>query len=54
MDARLSPGGRYLYMDESATGAVASFAVHGGSLTELASSPTALPAGAAPAGIVVS
>ena len=54
VDARLSPGGRYLYMDESATGAVASFAVHGGSLTELASSPTALPAGAAPAGIVVS
>ena len=53
VDARLSPGGRYLYMDESATGAVASFAVHGGSLTELASSPTPLPAGAAPAGIVV-
>ena len=53
VDARLSPGGRYLYMDESATGAVASFAVHGGSLTELASSPTSLPAGAAPAGIVV-
>ncbi len=54
VDARLSPGGRYLYMDESATGAVASFAVHGGSLTELASSPTSLPAGAAAAGIVVS
>ena len=54
VDARLSPGGRYLYMDESAAGAVASFAVHGGSLTELASSPTSLPAGAAAAGIVVS
>jgi len=54
VDARLSPGGAYLYMDESAAGAVASFAVHGGSLTELPSSPTALPAGAAAAGIVVS
>jgi 6-phosphogluconolactonase len=54
VDARLSPGGAYLYMDESASGAVASFAVHGGSLTELPSSPTALPAGAAAAGIVVS
>jgi hypothetical protein len=32
---------------------VAAFAVHGGDLTELASSPTSLPAGAAPAGIVV-
>jgi 6-phosphogluconolactonase len=53
VDARLSPDGRYLYMDESATGAVASLAVHGGNLTELASSPTALPAGAAPAGLVV-
>jgi 6-phosphogluconolactonase len=53
VDARLSPGGRYLYMDESATGAVAAFAVHRGNLTELASSPTPLPAGATPAGIVV-
>lgn len=53
VDARLSPGGRYLFVDESNTGAVAAFAVHGGSLTELATSPTALPAGATPAGIVV-
>ena len=53
VDARLSPDGRYLYVDESKTGAVAAFAVHGGSLTELASSPAALPAGATPAGIVV-
>jgi hypothetical protein len=35
------------------TGAVGAFAVNGGNLTELASSPTSLPAGAAPAGIVV-
>jgi 6-phosphogluconolactonase (cycloisomerase 2 family) len=53
VDARLSPDGRHLYVDESATGAVAEFAVHGGSLTLLAGSPAALPAGAAPAGIVV-
>jgi 6-phosphogluconolactonase len=53
VDARLSPDGRFLYVDESSAGAVAAFAVHGGSLTELASSPAALPTGAAPAGIVV-
>ena len=53
VDARLSPGGRYLYVDESKIGAVGAFAVHGGNLTELAGSPTSLPAGATPAGIVV-
>jgi 6-phosphogluconolactonase len=53
VDARLSPGGRYLYVDESKIGAVGAFAVDGGNLTELAGSPTALPAGATPAGIVV-
>ena len=53
VDARLSPGGRFLYVDESKTAAVAAFAVHGGHLTELASSPASLPAGATPAGIVV-
>ena len=53
VDARLSPDGRYLYVDESKTGAVAAFTVHGGNLTELASSPASLPAGATPAGIVV-
>jgi len=35
------------------TKAVGAFAVRGGSLTELASSPTSLPAGDTPAGIVV-
>ena len=54
VDARLSPDGGFLYVDEAAAGHVAAFAVSGGSLTELASSPFALPAGAAPAGIVVS
>jgi 6-phosphogluconolactonase len=53
VDARLSPDGRYLYVDESRIGAVGAFAVNGGSLTELASSPTSLPAGATPAGMVV-
>jgi 6-phosphogluconolactonase len=53
VDARLSPGGQFLYIDEAATGAVAALAVHGGNLTELARSPFALPPGAAPAGIVV-
>ena len=45
--------GRFLYLDESAVGKVGAFAVTGGNLTELASSPFQLPAGAAPAGIVV-
>ena len=53
VDARLSPDGRYLFVDESRIGAVGVFAVSGGNLTELPSSPTSLPAGATPAGIVV-
>jgi len=54
VDARLSPDGRYLYVDESRIGAVGAFAVNGGNLTELGTSPFALPAGATPAGIVAS
>jgi 6-phosphogluconolactonase (cycloisomerase 2 family) len=54
VDARLSPDGRYLFVDESRIGAVGAFAVNGGSLTELPGSPTSLPAGATPAGVVVS
>ncbi len=53
VDARLSPDGRTLYVDESGIGAVGAFAVNGGNLTELPSSPTLLPHGATPAGIVV-
>jgi 6-phosphogluconolactonase len=53
VDARLSPDGQTLYVDESRIGAVGAFAVEGGNLTELPSSPTSLPAGATPAGIVV-
>jgi len=51
-DARLSPDGNYLLVDGSGHNFVSVFAVHGGSLTELASSPTPLPAGATSAGIV--
>ena len=53
VDARLSPDGRTLYVNESKVGAVGAFAVNGGNLTELSSSPTSLPTGATPAGIVV-
>jgi 6-phosphogluconolactonase len=53
VDARLSPDGQFLYVDEASTGAVAALAVHGGNLRELATSPFSLPAGSAPAGIVV-
>ena len=53
VDARLSPDGRTLFVDESRIGAVGAFAVKGGNLTELPGSPTSLPTGATPAGIVV-
>ena len=53
VDARLSPDGSFLYVDESAAGAVGAFAVSGGNLTELTTSPFSLPAGAKAAGIVV-
>jgi 6-phosphogluconolactonase len=51
VDARLSPDGRTLYVDESRIGKVGEFAVNGGNLTELTGSPVSLPAGATPAGI---
>jgi 6-phosphogluconolactonase (cycloisomerase 2 family) len=43
VDARLSPDGRFLYVDESRIGKVGAFAVNGGNLTELGTSPFALP-----------
>ena len=52
VDARLSPDGRYLFVDESRIAKVGVFAVNGGNLTELATSPVSLPSGATPAGIV--
>jgi 6-phosphogluconolactonase len=51
VDARLSPDGRTLYVDESRIGAIGEVAVHGGELTERPGSPVALPAGATPAGV---
>ncbi len=52
-DARLSPDGGTLWVVDSGGTAVSGFSVHGDDLTELASSPTPLPAGATPFGIVV-
>jgi 6-phosphogluconolactonase (cycloisomerase 2 family) len=51
-DARLGPSGATLYVVDSALDAVTAFAVDGGSLTELPSSPFHLPAGATPFGLV--
>jgi 6-phosphogluconolactonase (cycloisomerase 2 family) len=53
VDARLAPDGRTLYVDESRIASIGAFAVSGGTLTELSGSPTALPAGATPAGVAV-
>jgi DNA-binding beta-propeller fold protein YncE len=50
-DLRLSPDGKTLSVDGSGNHILSVFAVHGGTLTELSSSPTPLPAGGAPAGI---
>ena len=52
IDARLSPDGQYLLVDGSGHNFVSVFAVKGGNLTELPTSPTPLPAGAASSGIV--
>ncbi|WP_148615115.1 lactonase family protein [Nocardioides rubriscoriae] len=53
VDARLSPDGRTLSVTGGRGRVVSVFAVEGGDLTELASSPTPLPAASAPTGIVV-
>jgi hypothetical protein len=52
-DARLDIAGDHLYVMDAGLDAVSGFAVAGGTLIELASSPAALPAGASPFGIVV-
>ena len=52
-DARLAPNGRTLWVVDSGAKAVSGFAVDGGDLMELSTSPTALPTDAAPFGIVV-
>jgi hypothetical protein len=53
VDARLSPDGRFLFVTGGRGLVVSGFAVHDGDVTELTSSPTALPAGTSPTGIVV-
>jgi 6-phosphogluconolactonase len=50
-DARLDAAGTHLYVVDAAIASVSGFSVNGGSLTELASSPAALPAGATPFGV---
>jgi 6-phosphogluconolactonase len=52
-DARLDASGQNLYVVDAAIASVSGFAVDGGSLSELASSPAALPAGATPFGIAI-
>ncbi len=52
-DARLGPKGDKLWVVDTGAAMVSAFAVSGGTLTELASSPTPLPAGTHPFGIVV-
>jgi 6-phosphogluconolactonase len=52
IDARLSPDGQYLLVDGSGHNFVSVFAVNGGALTEVPTSPTSLPAGASSSGIV--
>ncbi|HEX3224876.1 MAG TPA: beta-propeller fold lactonase family protein [Gaiellaceae bacterium] len=52
-DARLAPDGGTLWVVDTGAAKLSAFGVDGGNLTELPSSPTALPAGSAPFGIVV-
>lgn len=52
-DARLDPSGRHLYVVDAGAKAISIFAVDGGTLTELPSSPVAIPGGVAPFGIIV-
>jgi 6-phosphogluconolactonase len=52
-DARLSPDGTTLWVVDPGADTISGFTVTGGSLTEIAGSPTTAPIGAAPTGIVV-
>jgi len=53
IDARLDPEGEHLYVIGADAGVVSIFTVSGGNLTELATSPVALPEGTTPFGIAV-
>jgi 6-phosphogluconolactonase (cycloisomerase 2 family) len=52
-DARLDAAGTHLYVVDSAIASVSGFAVNGGSLSELSSSPASLPTGATPFGVTI-
>jgi DNA-binding beta-propeller fold protein YncE len=52
-DIRVAPDGNFAYVVDSGRDAVSALKVHDGSLTELSSSPIALPTGAFPFGVVV-
>jgi 6-phosphogluconolactonase len=52
IDARLTPNGQQLLVDGSGNHILSVFDVNGGQLTEVSTSPTPLPAGGSPAGIV--
>jgi 6-phosphogluconolactonase len=52
-DARLSPNGTSLWVVDPSADTISGFTVNGGTLSELTSSPTPGPIGAAPTGIVV-
>ena len=47
-DAQLDPSGGFLYVVDAGAAKVSAFAVDGGTLTELPSSPIAIPGGVAP------
>jgi 6-phosphogluconolactonase (cycloisomerase 2 family) len=53
IDVGIAPDGDFLYVVGAGSGVVSLFAVDGGNLTELPSSPVALPDGATPFGIAV-
>ncbi len=52
-DAQVDPSGHFLYVVDAGAVAVSAFAISAGNLTELTSSPIAIPGGAAPFGLVV-
>jgi len=52
-DIQVDSSQHYAYVVDSGTATVSEFLVHGGMLTEIASSPVALPAGATPFGLVI-
>ncbi len=52
-DLRVDWSGHYAYVVDAGLDSVSAFLVHDGTLTELASSPVALPVGATPFGLVI-